>query len=94
MYLTGQVVARRMTPGAAHHVRHIAELQWCTNIGTLEWSTRAVMVRKVMSSNPGTFFVGGGQRTSLYVVAEGNESWVQTEPDSTKLDNLLSLPIG
>ncbi|HEY5442651.1 MAG TPA: hypothetical protein VIJ68_03875, partial [Candidatus Saccharimonadales bacterium] len=86
--------ARRMTPGASNHVRHIAYLQWVTNDGTLHWSSRADMVDRVNRSRPGTFFViGGGSTAALYVVTRNGSSWVQTESDETKLDNLLYLPI-
>ena len=93
MAKVGQVVARRMTTGLPNHVRHIAYLQWGTSSGTLEWSSRDVMVSKVSASEPGTFFTEvGNARASLYVVTKEGSSWVQTEPDETKLDNLLYLP--
>lgn len=92
MAKVGQVVARRMTIGAPKHVKHIAYLQWGTRQGILEWSSRDVMVKKVASS-PGIFFTEvGASRAALYVVTRNGESWVQTEPDETKLDNLLYLP--
>ena len=95
MAKVGQIIARRMTPGQPNHVRHIAALQWGTSSGTLEWSTRAVMVDKVNRSAPGTFFTEvGAYRANLYVVNRDGTSWVQTEPDETKVDNLLSLPQG
>jgi len=95
MAKVGQVVARRMTPGEAHHVRHIAALQWGTSSGTLEWSSRATMVDKVSRSVAGTFFTEvDGFRANLYVVNRDGSSWVQTEPDQTKVDNLLRLPEG
>lgn len=89
----GQVVARRMTLGQPEHVRHIAYLKWATRQGGLEWSSRDVMVDKVSRSPRDTFFVeGGGTTAGLYVVSEHGSSWVQTEPDHTKKDNLLWLP--
>ncbi|MFO0862568.1 MAG: DUF3892 domain-containing protein [Candidatus Saccharibacteria bacterium] len=91
----GQVVARRMTVGMPNHVRHIAALQWGTDSGTLHWSSRQDMVERVNNSKPGTFFTEvQGYRAALYVVSNVNGSWVQTEPDETKVDNLLSLPLG
>jgi len=89
----GQVVARRMTAGMPNHVRHISQLQWGTNSGALEWSSRATMVDKVTRS-PETFFTEvDGYRANLYVAHRNGESWVQTEPDETKVDNLLYLPV-
>jgi hypothetical protein len=93
MAKVGLVVARRMTAGQPNHVRHISYLQWVTDTGKLEWSSRADMVRRVGGSPRGTFFTeGGGETAALYVVTRNGESWVQTEPDETKLDNLLRLP--
>ena len=93
MAKVGQVVARRMTAGQPNHVRHIAYLQWQSSQEGLVWSSRTVMVNKVNASQRGTFFTeGGGQTAALYVVTEGNTSWVETEPDKTKKDNLLYLP--
>ena len=95
MAKVGQVVARRMTVGQPNHVRHIAYLQWGTDSGALQWSSRADMVDRVSKSKPGVFYTeGGGERASLYVVTREGISWVQTEPDETKLDNLLRLPTG
>jgi hypothetical protein len=94
MTKVGQVVVSRMTAGQPSHVRHISGLQWGTSSGALQWSTRADMVNRVNGNPPGAFFAeGGGTSASLYVVTEGNSSWVQTEPDQTKLDNLLSVPL-
>lgn len=95
MAKVGQVVARRMTSGAPNHVSHIESLQWGTQEGNLEWSSRATMVSKVNNSTPGTFFTEvEGYRAALYVVNGPSSSWVQTEPDATKIDNLLRLPLG
>jgi hypothetical protein len=91
----GQVVARKMTPGLPHHVRHISALQWFTDQGTLHWSSRADMVERVGSSPKGTFFTDvNGHTAALYVVHGQFSNWVQTEPDDTKVDNLLRLPLG
>jgi hypothetical protein len=95
MAKVGQVVARRMTQGLPNHVKHISALQWGTNQGSLEWSSRETMVAKVNNSSHGTFFTEvGGYTAALYVVHRNGNSWVQTEPDETKVDNLLYLPLG
>jgi hypothetical protein len=83
-----------MTAGAANHVRHIAYLKWITDSGTAQWSTRADMVDRVRRGPAGTFFTEvGNAHAALYVVNREGSSWVQTEPDETKLDNLLRLPL-
>lgn len=88
----GQVVAVKMTPGQTQHVQHIAALQWETNNGTLYWSSRDEMVERVGRTTRGTFFTNvNGARAALYVVHGHGSSWVQTEPDETKVDNLLYL---
>jgi len=94
MYQVGQVVARRMTPGEPSHVKHIAALKWQTSDVGLMWSTRDDMVKRVDKSSPGTFFTKvDGYHANVYSVHRDGRSWVQTEPDETKVDNLLHLPV-
>ncbi len=93
MAVVGQVVARRMTVGSPNHVKHIKELKWMSSNNGLVWYSREAMVIKVDDSPAGTFFTHvDGYKTNLYTVHRNGESWVQTEPDETKVDNLLYLP--
>jgi hypothetical protein len=95
MYEAGQVVARRMTDGSPEHVKHIRELQWMSSNNGLVWYSREAMVRKVDDTKAGTLFTHvSNYKANLFTVHRNGEGWVQTEPDETKKDNLLYLPIG
>jgi hypothetical protein len=85
-----RVIAIQMTEGQPQLARHIEKLYWYQG-GKEVWSYRATMVKNVDTSPKGTFFTNeGGVKASLYVA--GNGTWVETEPDGTRVNNLLSLP--
>lgn len=88
----GRVIAIRMTAGKPVLARHI-ELLWWYKGGKEVVSSRDQMVGNVGNSPKGAYFTNeGGQRANLYVASYGADQWVETEPDQTKVNNLLSLP--
>lgn len=91
--MVGQIIAISMTQGSPNHVQHIASLKWIANGNIATWSSRSDMVARVRSSSPGTFFTNvNGYTADVYVASNMHNAWVQTEPDATKVDNLLMLP--
>jgi hypothetical protein len=92
------VVSRHMEGG--EHLQHIAKLRWYESAGPKEpdtgdlmESTRAQMYTYV-KNNGVAFAVSRTDNTYAYLEAvEGQHvNYVKTRPDSTKSDNLLSLP--
>lgn len=92
------VVARHMEGGG--HLEHIAQLRWyesagpnTPDTGNLVESTRAQMYAFVKGGGV-AFAVSRNDNTYAYLEpVEGQHvNYVRTRPDSTKSDNLLSLP--
>jgi hypothetical protein len=84
---TRRVTNIRLTaPG--NHPSHITDFKFVDQNAKYWQCTRAQMVVFV-SSHPGAAYTNvNGTRADLRVVSH----WVETYPDSTKKDNLLSLP--
>ena len=84
---TRQVIAIRMSANGTHP-SHITDLRWLNQNGATFTGSRAEMVAFV-GQHPGAAFTNAnGIRANLHVV----QHWVETMPDATRVDNLLSLP--
>jgi hypothetical protein len=84
----------------SEHLQHIEDLRWVSVYepggsvtGASKTSTRAQMVTYVRS-NPGDAFAmnAAGTHLARLEVVEAQPPYVKTAPDTTKSDNLLSLP--
>jgi len=70
------------------HVEHITHLGTATS----RYTKRGV-IRRMEEKGKKFFTEGGGKRAYLVVARSASgEKYVHTQPDSTKKDNLLSLP--
>jgi uncharacterized protein (DUF2461 family) len=82
------------------HVQHIAKLRWVEVdvIGGAaktqpKESTRAAMYQFVKDNPDTAFAISQNDKTFAYLEpVEAHVHYVRTAPDSTKSDNLLSLP--
>ena len=82
-------------PNRSSPVEHITHVG---GFGSSQWKlTVEEVIRRIESIGPDheDFFVHVGlYETNVFVVNPGNgrRKYIKTEPDSTKVDNLLSLP--
>ena len=75
---------------------HLGEFWWKKSDGTLgKWNSREI-AHDYVTANPGTVKALGQNGTSANVLAyhhvnNPSSRWIQTEADSTKEDNLITL---
>lgn len=83
-----RIIAVRVSPPDGDHPLHITDFKWVDQDGKRWHGPRSEMVRFVGSHPEGSAYTDvSGSRANLHVVSH----WVETEPDDTKRDNLLSL---
>jgi hypothetical protein len=70
------------------HITHVG------GFGTSQWKlTVEDVIQRIESGNEGFFVRVGNYEVDVFVVSPaGRRKYIRTERDSTKLDNLLSLP--
>lgn len=95
------VIAIHMEVDGSSHLEHIAKLRWSatsqagerTSTNPQE-STRAEMYSYVKANKEQAYAISRNDDTYAFLEAvdNGHVQYVKTQPDSTKSDNLLSLP--
>ena len=95
------VIAIEMEVDGSNHLEHISKLCWGTAskagaraAADPKWTTRAEMY-KFVKDNPQQAYAiskNDDKYAFLEAVDNGHVQYVKTLPDSTKSDNLLSLP--
>ena len=95
------VVAIHMEPSGSSHLEHIAKLRWAETskagerggANTQDW-TRAQMYAFVKDNAKQAYAISRNddEYAFLEAVDNGHVQYVKTLADSTKSDNLLSLP--
>lgn len=94
------IVAIHMEVSGSNHLEHINELRWRETSkiehggGPLKAYTRAQMYDFVKSNPKQAYAISTKDNTYAFLEAvdNGHVQYVKTIPDSTKSDNLLSLP--
>lgn len=96
------VIAIHMEQSVSSHLEHIAKLRWVetsragerAGSQTVYESTRAQMYDFVDNNPEKAYAISRNDDTYAFLEAvdNGRVQYVRTEPDSTRSDNLLSLP--
>jgi hypothetical protein len=96
------VVAIHLEVSGSDHLEHIAKLRWVETSSageragnqTVYESTRFQMYEFAKKNREQAYAISRNGDTYAFLVAvdNGHVQYVRTEPDSTRADNLLSLP--
>ncbi|MGZ6005468.1 MAG: DUF3892 domain-containing protein [Candidatus Saccharimonadales bacterium] len=95
------IVAIETEPSGSKHLEHITKLYWIKTshtgvrgVGPEHWSTRAQMYEFVKNNPNSAYAISRNDDRWAYLEPVQGEhvNYVRTKPDSTRTDNLLSLP--
>jgi copper oxidase (laccase) domain-containing protein len=95
------IVAIETQPSGSKHLEHITKLYWIETtragvhgVGSEKWSTRAQMYEFVKNNPNIAYAISRNDNRWAYLepVHGAGVNYVRTRPDSTRTDNLLSLP--